>query len=143
MKKISSSIAIAARQDQVWDILVDFASYASWNPFIQAASGAPIVGHKLRIRVCPPDGKPMSFTPKVLIARPNKELRWKGRLLMPGIFDGEHYFRLKPAGEGTLLEQGKIFSGLFVGLVGPPKLTQIERGFHAMNEALRRRTEAC
>lgn len=142
MKKISSSIAIAARQEQVWDILADVASYASWNPFIQAASGAPVVGRKLRICVCPPDGKPMSFTPKVLIARPYEELRWKGRLLMPGLFDGEHYFRFKPAGEGILLEQGEIFSGLFVDLVGPQSFAQIERGFHAMNEALRRRTEA-
>ncbi len=34
-----------------------------------------------------------TFRPTVLVAEPNRELRWLGRLFMPGPFDGEHRSR--------------------------------------------------
>jgi hypothetical protein len=30
------------------------------------------------------------FKPKVLSVRPERELRWLGRLFVRGVFDGEH-----------------------------------------------------
>jgi hypothetical protein len=80
---------------QVYDALVDFKSYSQWNPFIVSAVGEPTVGSKLKITCQPPGGKQVSFTPKVLAAERGKELRWLGRVLMPGLFDGEHSFKLE------------------------------------------------
>lgn len=45
----------------------------------------------------------MVFTPEVIEAKVNEELRWVGRLAIPGIFDGEHYFILE-SHEGHQLE---------------------------------------
>lgn len=36
----------------------------------------------------------MTFHPVVLVAVQERELRWLGRLLIPGLFDGEHTFQL-------------------------------------------------
>jgi len=141
MKDISSAITIAAHPDKIWNVLTDFSLYAVWNPFIRAASGSPVSGTSLKIRVCPPGGKPMSFRPTVLAARRGHELRWRGRLILPGLFDGEHYFTLKPVGSGTLFTQGERFSGLLVGLVGSTTFEKVEQGMKAMNKALRQRAE--
>jgi hypothetical protein len=80
---------------QVYDALVDFKSYSQWNPFIVSAAGEATVGSRLVIVVEPPGGKKMTFKPKVLVAERGKELKWLGRLLMPGLFDGEHSFKLE------------------------------------------------
>ena len=38
----------------------------------------------------------MTFRPTVLAVNPGRELRWRGQLLLPGIFAGEHSFLIEP-----------------------------------------------
>lgn len=86
----------------------------------------------------------MSFKPRLLIFEPGKELRWKGQLLAPGILDGEHYFLLAERSPGEVrFTHGEVFSGLLVPLVFRGSLRAgTERGFAAMNRALKARAEA-
>ena len=44
---------------------------------------------RLEVEIEPPGGRRMKFKPKVLAARPGRELRWLGKFLLPGLFDGE------------------------------------------------------
>ena len=37
----------------------------------------------------------MTFKPTVLAVHPERELRWLGRFILPGLFDGEHSFRIE------------------------------------------------
>lgn len=140
MPAIDTSIDIAASPARVWSILTDFAAYPQWNPFIIRVAGVPEVGGRLVVTIQPPGRKAMMFRPVVLAATPDVELRWRGRLLMPGLFDGEHAFRLNPAGGGCRLDHGEVFSGLLAGLLGGT-LPATRRGFIAMNEALKARAE--
>ena len=84
----------------------------------------------------------MRFRPTVLAVQPNRELRWKGKLLVPGLFDGEHYFKLeaKPAG-GLTFHQGELFSGILVPLFRRSLDGATKQGFVAMNDALKREAE--
>ncbi len=85
----------------------------------------------------------MTFKPTVLKVEPERELRWLGRLLVPGIFDGGHSFRVEPAGEGRVrFTQAERFGGVLVPVFGKKMLEQTRRGFEAMNEALKQRVEA-
>ena len=68
-----------------------------------------------------------------------RELHWRGRVLIPGLFDVEHDFRLEPVTSG--FHRGESLSGLLAPLFGG-LLTQTEQGFVAMNEALKRRVES-
>ncbi|WP_228479091.1 SRPBCC family protein [Flavobacterium soyangense] len=43
-------------------------------------------------KIEPLEAKGMTFKPKVLAFETNKEFRWLGHLLFPGLFDGEHKF---------------------------------------------------
>jgi hypothetical protein len=142
MRELKAVTEIDASPERVWEILTDFDSYAEWNPFIRAVSGEPKAGAKLEVRIEPPGGRAMTFKPTVLAAEPARELRWIGRLLVPGVFDGEHSFRVEPIGDRRVrFVQAERFSGALVPLFGKT-LEQTERGFGEMNEALKRRAEA-
>ncbi len=140
-RRIETSIVINAPPARVWAVLTDFARMPSWNPFIKSISGDLAPGARLSVTIAPPGKSGMQFKPTVLSVRPDCELRWLGRLLIPGVFDGEHYFLLEPLSEGrTRLTQGEKFSGLLVGLLSGA-LSATEAGFNAMNSALKREAE--
>jgi hypothetical protein len=142
MHRVRTTIDIAAPPERVWSILADFPAHGHWNPFITAISGKLERGQRLSITVRPPGGKGMSFKPTLLAVQPARELRWLGRLLVAGLFDGEHYFLLDPIPNGTRFTHGENFSGLFVRMMGAKGFASIEQGFEAMNQALKARAEA-
>src|SRR5262245_3175301 len=114
---LRTEITIAAGAERVWQVLTDFAAYRGWNPFMLEASGRAAPGERLTIRMQPVDGRAMTFTPTVLEAAPGRRLRWLGRLLLPGIFDGEHSFTIEPAGGGVRFVQEEHFRGVLVPLL--------------------------
>ena len=144
MQHLHSEIEIGAPAQRVWHVLTDFAAYSSWNPFIRAIRGDLSLGARLEVTIHPDGGKAMSFKPKLVALELQKELRWKGRLLLPGVFDGEHYFQLNSTSAGSVrFVQGERFSGLLVPLVlRGSMLAGTLRGFAAMNQALKARAEA-
>jgi hypothetical protein len=83
----------------------------------------------------------MTFKPTVQAVEPGRELRWLGRLFVPGLFDGEHSLRVDPLGDGrSRFTQSERFSGLLVGLF-TGTLRKTDAGFEEMNQALRSRAE--
>ncbi|MGZ3853417.1 MAG: SRPBCC family protein [Flavisolibacter sp.] len=142
MHQLETQIEIEAPVERVWSLLTDFPSYSKWNPFVRSIEGPLEVGQSLKVFIQPSGEKGMQFRPAVLAVVPNRELRWKEKLFLPGLFDGEHYFHLesKPGG-GLTLRQGETFSGLLVPLFRRSLDGATKQGFVAMNEALKREAE--
>jgi predicted N-acetyltransferase YhbS len=141
---VETTIRIAAPPERVWAILTDFARMPQWNPLIRSISGAVQPGARLSVMIALPGRRAMRFRPTVLVAEPSRELRWRGSLVLPGLFDGEHYFMLQvdEAG-GTHLVHGEAFSGFLVGLAMHSAMRRATcEGFEAMNQALKRQVEA-
>jgi hypothetical protein len=142
-REIRTTIDIDAPINIVWAVLTDFSQYSQWNPFIRSIHGPAKQGEQLEILIQPPGGTGMTFRPVILALRPEAELRWLGRLILPGIFDGEHQFQLEPIGAGqTRLIHREVFSGLLVPLLWRNLDTQTRQGFEAMNHALKQRVES-
>jgi hypothetical protein len=142
MYEIATEIEIAAAPEAVWSVLTDFPAHSHWNPFIRSIEGNADPGERLRVAIQPIGGKAMTFRPTVLAAEQPRELRWRGRLILPGLFDGEHYFQLLPLGAGRIrFIQGERFSGLLVPLMKRALDTGTRAGFIAMNEAIKARVE--
>jgi hypothetical protein len=141
MKWIQAVTEIAAPVETVWAELTGFASYAEWNPFIKKFDGELTVGTRPELLIAPPGVRSMTFRPTITDVSQGERLEWVGRVLMPGIFDGRHSFRLEAIGDNrTRLTQAEQFSGLLVALTGGV-LAKTQAGFKAMNEALRVRAE--
>jgi hypothetical protein len=139
MKEVVTEIQIDASPEQVWRSFTANDQWAAWNPFITRSLGALVVGQTVTNTMEMKGQKPMTFKPVVLKADEARELRWLGRLFIPGLFDGEHYFKLEAAGTGTRFVQGEIFRGILIGMVN---MDDVRAGFMALNEALKKRVEA-
>ena len=141
MLELRREIELEAPPERVWAVITDFAAYPEWNPFIRRISGELRSGARLEVRIEPPGGRAMTFKPTVRAVEPNRELRWLGRLLFRGVFDGEHSLRVEPLEGGrSRFVQSESFSGLLVGLV-KSRLGKTEAGFEQMNAALKARVE--
>ena len=142
MFELHTEIEINAPAERVWSVIEDFSAYPQWNPFIRHIHGAAKQGEALEVRIQPSGGKEMTFRPTVLVAEPSRELRWIGRFLMPGIFDGEHRFVIEPLSEGKVrFEHAERFRGILVPLLRRSLDRDTRRGFTEMNTALKERAE--
>ena len=141
MRELRREVEIDAPPERVWAVVTDFAAYPEWNPFIRSISGEIHEGAKLEVRIEPPGARAMTFRPTVRTVETSRELRWLGRLLLPGVFDGEHSLRVEPLNGGrSRFVQSESFSGLLVGLF-KGTLAKTETGFEQMNTALKARVE--
>jgi hypothetical protein len=139
---LKTSIDIDATPDAVWAVLSDLPAYPSWNPFIREVGGELAAGERLDVRMQPEGGRAMRFRPTVLSAKPGRELRWRGRLVAPGVFDGEHRFAIEPTPGGSRLLQEERFTGVLVPLLAKGLRTRTLPAFEQMNEAVKERAEA-
>lgn len=138
-KKIETEITIHASPEKIWKILSDFQNYPVWNPFITEIQGSVEEGNQIQVKIEPKDGKAMIFKPVVLSKKENKELKWLGKLLFKGIFDGEHRFELIDNKNGTTrFIQSENFSGVMVPFFNFDKTIA---GFHIMNRKLKELAE--
>ena len=89
-----------------------------------------------------PGGTSMTFNPKVLVFEKNKELRWLGHLLIPGLFDGEHKFELIDQRNGTtLFRQSESFKGILIPFFKKMLQNNTLTAFHLMNAKLKEISE--
>jgi hypothetical protein len=141
VKELQASIEIDAPAERVWGVLSDLGGYEEWNPFMTRAEGQFVEGSRLLITFQPPGGRQARFKPTVLEVEPGRSVRWLGRFILPGLFDGEHTLAVEPVGESAVrFTQSERFWGILTRF--PGKLfDRTQAGFEAMNEALKRRCE--
>jgi len=142
MKVLHTEIEIQASKEQVWQMLTDFDSFPGWNPFIRHIKGKVKVGAKLEVYLQPSGARGMTFKPTILVVEPNHILSWLGRLLLPGLFDGEHSFTIEVLDENRIrFTQSEKFTGILVPFLARSLDTDTMRGFKEMNQALKARAE--
>jgi hypothetical protein len=141
--ELTTHVEIDAPPEHVWAVLTDFGRYHEWNPFMNAA-GRANERARLHVELFPPGGRPARFRPTVTRVDPPRELRWLGHLGTTGLFDGEHRFVLDPVDGGTRtsLTHAESVSGLLTPIVWRFVGDATERGFEAMNAALKARVES-
>jgi hypothetical protein len=142
MTEIRTEIEIDAPAERVWQVLMDFTSYPQWNPVMRVVRREAESGTRLKVHVRPWRHLGMTFCPTVVTAEPSRELRWQAKLLLSGLFAGDHSFTIEPIGKNKVrFIQHEVLTGLLVPLVMPVMEARIRRVFEDMNEALKGRAE--
>ncbi len=142
MKRIETSIIINQKKEKIWEKLMDLSAYGNWNPFIKSIVGTGKEGSYLQVKIKPKGQKPMTFSPVVLENDKNTTFRWKGKLIVSGLMDGEHYFKLQPLANGkTKFVHGENFTGLLSTLLYWLIKKNTRAGFISMNQALKQQSE--
>lgn len=141
-KEISTQIRINAPVSKVWSILIDFDKYPEWNPFIKSLTGKIEQGQTITARIEAPKTQGMTFKPRILAIKKDKEFRWLGHFMIKGLFDGEHIFELQEnADSSTLFIHREKFSGILVAALLSMIGANTRAGFEAMNTSLKQRAE--
>ena len=135
-RDLLTTVDIAAPPSRVWAVLADTADYSQWNPHMRLSG--PLVPGGVIEHVEIDGGDRTVFRPRLLVVRPDRELRWHGRLPVPGLLDAEHYVLLRPANRGTLMTQGEHLRGVALWFFDAGAL---RASFDEMNAALKRRVE--
>jgi hypothetical protein len=142
MLEIQATTEIDAPADIVWRVLTDLAAFHEWNPFIREARGKPELGGTINVRVVSSLGLRLGFSAQVLACEPAHVLRWRGHVGAPWLACGDHSFTILPVGPGRVrLVQRETFSGLLPGVAKRLLRRETQRGFDAMNRALKATAE--
>ena len=113
---MSLGAEVGASAEQVWSLLADFGRLPFWNPVVRRVNGGratdggrPVLRAWLGRRM-------VHFS--VFKSEPNRELRWRGRFLFPGLLDDESIFAIEPVDEErTWFTLQQVFTGLLVPLL--------------------------
>ena len=142
MNEIRAEIEIDASADRVWRVLTDFVAYSEWNSVIPQISGKAEAGARLMVHVQPRGGLGVTFRPTVLRSELGRELRWQAKLLLSGLFSGQHSFIIEPFGRNQVrFVQREVFSGLLVLPFMFLMKSSVRQVFEDMNKALKARAE--
>lgn len=143
MTELHTHIEIDAPAERVWKILTNFSAYQDWNPFIRSVICAELKpGEMIEIALLPPGGEGWTFRPMLITVHPERELKWLGRLFLPGLFDGEHCFTIEVVDSHHVrFVQSEKFRGLLVPFF-KGLLEKTRCGFEEMNRALKTRAES-
>lgn len=142
MSAIRTETTIYAPADLVWAILTDFRTYGRWNPYIRAIQGRAQVGTPVQITTQHPGRDSVTRRHILLKVDSPRELRWRGRLALPGLIGAVYGVRLDPQpGGGTRLRQSATSHGLLGPLLRGASAADLRRSLESMNAALKNRAE--
>ena len=142
-RSIKTEVVIDSSADKVWNELMAHGDYSEWNSFIKCITGSSLEGENLSVTIQNPGNDPLDFRPVVLVNKTNQEFRWVGKLLIKGVFDGEHYFILEQMNDNqTRFILGENFTGILSGLLLNMIARDTKHGFILMNEALKNLVES-
>lgn len=143
MKTIETNIIVDSNRNKIWAILTKFEEYELWNPFMTKVVGNAILGSKIEVNIKTISGKQRTYFPIITKCEINRELRWKGKSFLPGIFAGERIFVIEETNDNRVSFLHKeVFKGLGVKLVGDKLDQDLRESFVIMNKALKARAES-
>lgn len=140
--EIEESIEINASDEKIWDIISNFSAYPDWNTYIKYIEGNLRPGRSLYIETKNVNDNHATYRAIVTKVVENRELSWKGKLLMSGIYDSERFFVITSISKNRSLF---TFRGNYTGLLVPMFWVLVKKNeaydYEQMNKALKIRAE--
>lgn len=140
---IEHELEFAGSPSEVWDVFMDAARYADWNPYLLELTGELRDGGEIEILIIQQNwDEPMRLTETVVDIDPPVSLHWRGSLAPAGFFQTDHSFRIESIGADRVrFTQREEFRGKLAEYFDDEWKGHTQRAFRAMDEALARRVE--
>ena len=140
--RIEDRIGIQAPAEVIWEIVYDLERWSEWNPTYPHAEGEIRIGQVITAKLALPDQPLQELKPKILDWVPNQQLHWQ-LSFMGGMIRTLRYIEIETlADQSCVVDNGEIFGGMMGPSLGRRMGRTVQRGFKAMNEALKLRAEA-
>ena len=136
-RQLRTEMEIDAQAERVWAVLTDFTSWDQWNPTLFKASGNPVVGTEIRMKLRL--GRlTVPMRQQVRVLDPPRELVWRSKQLVPAAaLDVVRHFVLEPLGDDRCrLVQSEDTTGFLASLEVLLLGRTIERGYENLGRAL-------
>ncbi|MDX2246971.1 MAG: SRPBCC domain-containing protein [Bacteroidia bacterium] len=137
--EIRREIEIFAPPEKIWAAIIDFKSYKNWNTQLEYLGGEIVPQGNLHLKLSAEGADPYEFKPVISHWKENEQFAWLSRTSLPRVFDGEHFFELKPLEDGkTLLINREVYSGILSLIIRQlPMMKNAPQGFEKMNQELK------
>lgn len=134
-------IAIDSPVEAVWDELMDFAGWSTWNPLYAQTAGTLAVGNRITMVVTLAGSKPHNQSATVMAIEPPALIEYEIDR-MGGLLRVLRYIELTATGPASCrIANGEIMGGpagkLLARFIGP----RVREGIKGMNRALKARVE--
>ena len=138
MREVRTEIKINAPKAKVWDILMDFDTWAEWNPIVTKAGGSAAIGEALTMTMAGPDGgDAQSYSPVITEFSPPDSFRWNAKMGASFLFSNDKILELTETESGTHLVHSETFSGLMAAMMWGKMKAGVPPMLNSMNEALK------
>jgi uncharacterized protein YndB with AHSA1/START domain len=114
MKFYESESSVSAEPAIVWAVLVDGASWPSWDSGIEGVDGEIALGNRITIRSAAVPGR--SFPVTVTTFDAPRTLVFSGGMPL-GLFRGVRTYTLTPQAGGTLFRMREEYTGPMLGMI--------------------------
>ena len=113
MRLLEHTLQTTARPEQVWETLLQFETWHTWNVLSADAPNGAIVGSPLRLVIHLDSGWKIPARCRFVDVEPQRRLIWTGG--PPGLFRAVHGFTLTPTPDGGCsIRHHESFRGLLV-----------------------------
>lgn len=137
MRSYASSATINAGPEAVWAVLVDGASYPSWDSGVERVEGRIAAGEEIKVFSKIQPGR--AFPVKVVEFEPGRKMTWSSCMPL-GLFKGRRTFTLTAAGDTVHFGMREEFSGPLLPLIGR-SIPDLQPSFDQFASGLKQRVE--
>ena len=117
MFAVSSAIDIAVGPERVWRVLMDFANYRSWHPYVEL-EGSPVLGGGIDFYFRNnPDG-PRGLKGSACVSQLEPDKRFGFKLGVPVLCMMEQWYALEATDGGTRVTYASNFHGALPAIMG-------------------------
>jgi hypothetical protein len=133
-----TSIAIRARPETIWSVLVDADGYAMWNSTVDRIVGRIALGEKVTVYAKATPGRAFPLT--VTEFEAGRKMVWTGGMPL-GLFTGRRTYTLTSTNDGaTEFAMREEFNGLLAPFI-TRSIPDLQRVFDAFAADLKRQAE--
>ncbi len=140
MKEIKGSVMVNAPASKVWERVIDFPSYPTWNPFIVQMKGELKEGSAFEVVISTPNKKEIRLRSRAVKVENGKEALFKGTV-RKGLLSMDHSFLVEGLEDAKcILTQHIALRGL-LSFFSRATARDLQAGLGNMNAEVKRLCE--